>query len=347
MSFAESPSFAPQELRVVKSSVLAQQMHARVAKLGVNRHYAMLGMMRALRKWAMLLELDGSYHAALTQAASLMSEHADGVESDLAGAQRQTVQALLVEPSMLAELGEIRRRLQTTHKESESLRTQLRTIVAKNAVEDVQPTPDGAPAAPAGRWLPLAEGDAALRATAPARLPSTVEEAPPASDGAHLATVERPAEPFGAKAKREQAYQEQREVDTLRLQLKLVRTAWRSARAALDKQGLLLRQLSAKRNTELEQLHTHAEVLRRSQMQLHELQVEQTTWRQQSAQQADVIAAAIAAAANKYVEHEEEVKVLSTKLQQLLEERQGLHALVDSQAADLKLMSTEMLKLVG
>ena len=46
-------------------------------------------------------------------------------------------------------------------------------------------------------------------------------------------------------------------------------------------------------------------------------------------------------------EHEEEVGVLSEKLRQLFEEKAGLEAVVDSQAADLKLMSAEMIKLIG
>ena len=117
------------------------------------------------------------------------------------------------------------------------------------------------------------------------------------------------------------------------------------ARSALDKHALLLRHMSSKRNGELEQ-HTGSEILWCTQMQLRELQFEQTTLRQQSEQQANVIAAAIAAASSKHAEHEEDVRVLSTKLRQLLDERRGLEAVVESQGADLKLMAAEMVKLV-
>ena len=97
----------------------------------------------------------------------------------------------------------------------------------------------------------------------------------------------------------------------------------------------------------LEASATQSEVLRRTQVQVHELMVEQDTWRRQSAQQADVIAAAIAAAAKKHTEHEEEVALLSEKLRQLLDENTGLKAVCDSQAADLQIMSTEMVRIMG
>ena len=50
---------------------------------------------------------------------------------------------------------------------------------------------------------------------------------------------------------------------------------------------------------------------------------------------------------DSFAAHEEEVALLSAKLRQLLEERAGLQALVDSQAADLQLMSAEVVRLVG
>jgi hypothetical protein len=74
--------------------------------------------------------------------------------------------------------------------------------------------------------------------------------------------------------------------------------------------------------------------------------MERETWRQQSAEQADVIAAAIAAAARTHDEHKEEVAVLSEKLCQILEESAGLRALCDSQAADLKVLSDEIVRLM-
>ena len=42
---------------------------------------------------------------------------------------------------------------------------------------------------------------------------------------------------------------------------------------------------------------------------------------------------------------EEEVALLSEKLRRLVEENAGLRALVDSQAADLELMASEMMRL--
>ena len=133
----------------------------------------------------------------------------------------------------------------------------------------------------------------------------------------------------------------------LRLQLKITRRAWHVAQRVADEAKASQRALSIQRREEAAVVATQSEVLRRAQASLHELTVEQETWRHQSAQQADVIAAAISAAASKHAEHEEEVALLSEKLRQLLDERQGLQAVVDSQAADLKLMSTEMMRVLG
>jgi len=58
------------------------------------------------------------------------------------------------------------------------------------------------------------------------------------------------------------------------------------------------------------------------------------------------MAAAIAAAARTHDEHKEEVAVLSEKLCQILEESDGLRALCDSQAADLKVLSDEIVRLM-
>ena len=56
-----------QELRVTRAALSTRMLHARTAKLGVLKHYRLLGLQRALCKWALLLELDGSYEAALGQ----------------------------------------------------------------------------------------------------------------------------------------------------------------------------------------------------------------------------------------------------------------------------------------
>jgi hypothetical protein len=101
-----------QELRVVRASLATRMLHARTAKLGALKHYRMLGLQRALCQWALLLELDGSYHAALKQAASILEEQASTLTAAVGDTQQRTVDTLLLEPQMLGELGEMRRRLQ-------------------------------------------------------------------------------------------------------------------------------------------------------------------------------------------------------------------------------------------
>ena len=114
-----------------------------------------------------------------------------------------------------------------------------------------------------------------------------------------------------------------------------------------EKQGVLVNTLSAARNEELEASKRLSEQLRRLELEKHELLVEQSTWRKQSAEQAEVIAQAVAQAANGTIEHENEVLILSEKLRQVLDEKAGLEALVDSQQMDLKIMSSEMIRMMG
>ena len=66
----------------------------------------------------------------------------------------------------------------------------------------------------------------------------------------------------------------------------------------------------------------------------------------QTTEQADVIAAAIAAAARTHQEHREEVAVLSEKLRQVLGENDGLRLLAETQKSDLEVLSNEMVRLL-
>ena len=306
-----------QELRAVKAGIATQKMHARIAKLGATRHYAMLGMMRALTRWALLLELDRSYHAALTQAARLIHKCADGFTDDIGAAQEITVRSLLFEPKMLGELGDIRRKLQAMHREAEALRGRLCNITERRG-ELV-----GTDAASAAVRLPLAESKSAARrgrcmSSTQCRLDGLLhhngERAVSVSDG-------------------ETYY------NTMRLQLRMIRQAWRAARCSLARQDSVLKRLCTQRATELEGGAVTAGVLR-SEEPMHELNIEKASQRQ-SKQQADLIAV-IAASATKHAEREEEVALLSEKLGQLVAERAGLQAVVHSQAVDLELLSFKL-----
>jgi hypothetical protein len=325
-----------QELRVVKASIASQVLHARVAKLGSTRHYSMLSMMRALCKWALLLELDHSYHAALTQAASVVQERAEGLASSLVGAQEQTVKALLVEPQMLGELGEMRRKLQAVHCEAESLRSGLSKLCERHGSSMGLDT--------AAHLLPLEHGRTTLAMEGTAAGEALLQSSG-ASDGSAVRATE--VVPSGSLTPRRALRMAEREVDAMRLMLRLTLHHWRGSRKTLQRQHVLLGQLSAQRNEELEAAEQQVEMLRRSQTENHELLVERETWRRQSAQQADVIAAAMSATTSHQAEHAEEVALLCAKLRQLLEERNGLQALCDSQTSDLKLMSQEMIRLMG
>ena len=333
-----------QELRVVKASIGSQQLHARVAKLGAIKHYSMLGMMEMPTEVGDATGARYLLSRGVGPGGEPFAEDADTLEQALGASQRVTVQALLVEPSMLGELGEMRRRLQTIHKEADDLRTNLRKILTRHG------GPTGAQAA-ATLWLPVEQGGMTLRERARMPPPGAMVYQGvqlPAPGDPHSNSIE--AEEIRRAARRASGSllpEDQPEADTLRLQLKLLRHSWKLARKSLAQQSALVRQLSGQRTNELRQADAQSEVLRRTQAQLHELTIEQETWRQQSERQADVIAAAIAAAAKKHAEHEEEVALLSEKIRQLVEEKTGLEALADSQAGDLQLMSSEMIRLVG
>ncbi|KOO20873.1 hypothetical protein Ctob_003939 [Chrysochromulina tobinii] len=321
-----------QELRVVRASLATRMLHARTAKLGALKHYRMLGLQRALCQWALLLELDGSYHAALKQAASILEEQASTLTAAVGDTQQRTVDTLLLEPQMLGELGEMRRRLQLLHAEGEGLREGLRKLC------DTRGRSTGARAVEA--WLQPAGKQAAAPLRERLALPMAAD---PAETGRQLAACS------DRRAALERLHEENARAikyDAVQLQLRLVLPRWRAARRTVERQGLLLRQLSEQRNHELEAAASAAEAYRRTQADVHDLRMERETWRQQSAEQADVIAAAIAAAARTHDEHKEEVAVLSEKLCQILEESDGLRALCDSQAADLKVLSDEIVRLM-
>jgi hypothetical protein len=322
-----------QELKLIRASVASQVLQARVSKLGGMRHYMMISMMRALSKWALLLELDDSYNAALTQAAAIIEHKAHGLSVELDQAQQRTVKALLVQPQMLGELGEMRRKLQAAASTTESLRGGLQQLVKVH--EDKELAKEAANSLSSRQWLPLESGALALRQRF---APELVPPAPPAP----APTEEEVAARKAAEIHR---LQQQRTIDALRLKLRLTLHHWRMGRIRLENNGMLLRQLSMQRNEEVEAKARAHEALRRLELEKHELLVEQETWRQQSAEQAEVIAQAVAQAANGTIEHEDEVLVLSEKLRQVLDEKSGLEALVESQAMDLQIMSAEMIRM--
>ena len=246
---------------------------------------------------------------------------------------RMQVNALLVEPAMLGALGEMRRKLQGVYAEAEGLRNGLRTLCDEHSTT--------ARVTGVEQWFPEVQSSVDLKMRLALQPPTTEE-------GAKLTAV-REARLAAREAARERA-QEDRHVETqqhaLVLQLRLLLAQWRGARRTAKRQGMLLRELSAQRNAELEAAAAQMESLRRVRLEHHELVIERETWRKQSVEQADVIAAAISAAARRHEEHEDEVAVLSEKLRQVLEENAGLSALSESQASDLQLLSQEMVRML-
>ena len=129
-----------QELRVVKAGATARTLNLRMAKLDGLRHWWLLGLMRAYRRWCLLLEVGAAYDAAIGQAARLLDARTAGLVSELDAAHDCTVQALLWQPAMLGPLGEMRRRLQAVASEAEALKGQLVEVGA--AAEGVLPNAD-------------------------------------------------------------------------------------------------------------------------------------------------------------------------------------------------------------
>lgn len=163
------------------------------------------------------------------------------------------------------------------------------------------PAPD-VPALPctsqaALQWYPDVQTSAALRDRL--ALPSVVTES-----NLHLAARSR-RQTDSERVK--QAREASIENNVICLQLRLTLQQWRVARRTIARQGLLLRQLAAQRNDELGAAAVQSEKLLRLEAQHHELTAERKAWTRQSAEHADVIAAAIAAAARTHDEHEEEV----------------------------------------
>ena len=304
-----------QEMRVVVAGATARQASARLGKLKALRFWDMMGLMRALCRWSMLLELDVAYGAALGYAAAEAEAAADEVVGSLDGAARRTVDQLLLHPHKLAELGEARATLQKAQSEAERLRGRLHVLFEGGAAERYSG---------GSGWVPpTADALAAKRARAAAE---AAARAVPGSPAAPVSTLE---------------------VDSLRLKLSMVLRHWRASRAKARGQELLLRQLSARRNAELELAAAQGEQLRKASKQCSELGVQVAALRGQQAAGVNAVAAAQETARAQRAAHEEEVGVLGYKLRQLIEDRAGLRAQCDAQATDLGVLSQEIARLRG
>ena len=123
-----SPHLPEQELRVVRAGAAARTLNLRMAKLDGLRHWWLLGLMRAFRRWYLLLEVGAAYEAALAHAARSLGDASSALEIHLDAEQNKTVQALLWQPAMLGPLGEMRRRLRIAASEAAGLTAQLSGI---------------------------------------------------------------------------------------------------------------------------------------------------------------------------------------------------------------------------
>ena len=164
-----------QELRVMKAGMAARRLSMKVLRLGALRHWLLIGMMRAFRRWALALDVGDAYAAALGSIAAAFSGGATALEASLDDAQTRAVGSLLARPAMLGPLAELRRRLQIGMTEAEMLRQKLDEL-----------TTDGAEAAArVSPWLPQRQASELLeRLAATAAAGSSPERRRPAAAAA-------------------------------------------------------------------------------------------------------------------------------------------------------------------
>ena len=358
---------AAQELRVSHAKVVSLEVMTRASRLGALHHWWMVGAMRSFRRWAMLLELRSSYDAAFGLAASLSESKADELVDSLEAAQQQTVRALLLDPSMLGPLGELRHKLQIATSDAEGLQEKLQELMEKGA------PPDGASVP----FLPKKGELTQLRASVASAQPTAAATAATATTATAVAsTATGTSSVAGATGTATTAAREEAEAvgasasgvdgvgpkvghesrptpaDFTRLKMRLLLQGWRGLRRQVARQELLLRQLSSQRNAELNAAsETHAELKSLRVRVSSQEEVEQQN-RQRLGEQAEALSAAVHSASRAHAQHEEEVACLSEKLLQLNSElreatagRARAQALCKQHGADLDVLMQEVVRL--
>ena len=182
-----------QELRVMKAGMAARRLSMKVLRLGALRHWLLIGMMRAFRRWALALDVGDAYAAALGSIAAAFSGGATALEASLDDAQTRAVGSLLARPAMLGPLAELRRRLQIGMTEAEMLRQKLDEL-----------TNDGAEAAArVSPWLPQRQASELLeRLAATAAAGSSPERRRPAAAAARAFVAAAAAGARGRRRRR-------------------------------------------------------------------------------------------------------------------------------------------------
>ena len=158
----------------------------------------------------------------------------------------------------------------------------------------------------------------------------------------------QPAHGGAAKPTRPDAADACAALDMERLACRLIlarwRASWKRYRAmeevvatGREQQGALERQLAAERAASAEQLHVAAV----------QLQAAEGSWRQEVIEVETQLAKARARETAAGAEHAEEVGLLSTKIHQLVDERNMLHDACEQHRADLKVLTEEVVRLHG
>ena len=115
---------------MLKAKQAAMAVSSRALKLGALSHWWYTGVLRAFGRWALILDLRVGYDAALGVAAQVVNGELGALAAAIDADQRQTVHTLLLEPSLLQPLGEVRHGLQQLASRAEELRSSLGDLCA-------------------------------------------------------------------------------------------------------------------------------------------------------------------------------------------------------------------------
>lgn len=299
-------------------------LRLRVEKLAGLRLWPLLGLMRAFRRWALLLDLGAAYSAAAGLAVAELQARGAAVQDSLHASQRRAASLLLAKPSLLSALGGLRAQLQATGGEADAIAQRLAEMEAQAA----------AAAAALGGVVPLAAAAprppllGARERDAPAPLAPSVQldsATPPSS---------RPGSPLG------RATRGQRALVAERLAVRLLLAKWRQLRAAAAEQAEALAAGRAQAASLEERLDATSALLR-------EAREDGAAWRDQALVQVNALSEAASAEARATLGHAEEVSCLSEKLRQLVEEQAALQELCAQQAEDLEVLTGEVVRCHG
>lgn len=304
---------AQAEVGVVLKQLQVSIFHRRVDRIRAVSTWQFFSILHAFRSWALVLDLGDAYAAAIESASELLAVDSRSTTGVVESAQRTLVQLLLAKPEKLDELSQMRARLQELLTEVEAITIRLAHLRGHGGTNVLA----------LRKYLPSDENISRTSG-----LLGTSGHSYEAATAHVVATT----------GLRNRGSAGLRAIDSERLALRLLLAKFRKLRLLCDERKKAL----ASSDTRVKQLDV--EVLHYRSL-LSEAREECEMWRSQALTNAEELNNAGTREARRTLEHEEEVSCLSEKIRQLLEDHAALDEIRAQQAADLEVLTAEVMRM--